>query len=613
MKFEELNQQLDEVRMAQSNLQQFLNSPRAAGMRSGFEAELIFAGLAEMDYNNVQYVDDMSEDESTRDIDSIIEFFSQNDYDSHQIRRLRNQLWNNYTEWRDKVSLNDFRHREKEMVKLWIEDYGWDNDEKIKEYLRDEMKLSDAVIGLAMDAGEHYASKIDSSKQQHEFREKDKNYDRYLTAADAVDEKLDELVDEEVEFEGKAWRAAYDEWRDEDDYDQEHWLEANDYNSMSSIQYEYDVNWPFQIEDDGSSQGGYSYEGAEELANSLHDDLGVQTKVASSYHAQTKDGVSWYFEPDGSLRPDDETDMPCEIVSPPLPLKETHDILPLFFQWVDENEGYANQSTGFHMSLSMPDHKPATVDFLKLALFMGDEHVLTNFRRQANEYCESSLGIIRNRLTNFSSQEEITTRLDLAFSAMRKNLLDLASKAVNTRGQGKFVSINDRGNYIEFRSAGGSNYFSDINLVQNTLLRYAYAMSIASDPTVERQEYAKKLYKFLAPAIQSSPDAMQYFVKYTTGQMTRPELVNAVKQVRTQRQKAKRTPDQVSAEQDNVENYWALRNTSQGNTIAVFPARNREEATQLALARARQSSGVSWETLPAHWEIQRVTDDPDHS
>jgi hypothetical protein len=112
MKFEELNQQLDEVRMAQSNLQQFLNSPRAAGMRAGFEAELIFAGAGYSIYDNVQYVDDMSEDQSTQDIDSIIEFFSQNDYDSHQIRRLRNQLWNNYTEWRDKVSLNDFRHRD---------------------------------------------------------------------------------------------------------------------------------------------------------------------------------------------------------------------------------------------------------------------------------------------------------------------------------------------------------------------------------------------------------------------------------------------------------------------------------------------------------------------
>ena len=610
MKFEELNQQLDEVRMAQSNLQQFLNSPRAAGMRAGFEAELIFAGAAYSIYDNVQYVDDMSEDQSTHDIDSIIEFFSQNDYDSHQIRRLRNQLWNNYTEWRDKVSLNDFRHRDKEMVKLWLEDNGWDVTAKIEEYLRDEMGLNEKQVSDARRRGNYYADKIDSSKQQQKFREADKDYDNFLKASFAVDEKLDELVEEEVEFEGKAWQAAYDEWRDEDDYDQEHWLEANDYHSMSSIQYDYDVNWPFQIEDEDSDRSGYSYEEAEALANSLHDDLEVQTKVASSYHAQTKDGVSWYFEPDGSLRPDDETDMPCEIVSPPLPLKETHDILPLFFQWVDENEGYANKSTGFHMSLSMPDHKPATVDFLKLALFMGDEYVLTSFSRQANEYCESSLDIIRNRLTSFSSQEEITTRLDLAFSAMRKNLLDLASKAVNTRGQGKFVSINDRGNYIEFRSAGGSNYFSDINLVQNTLLRYAYAMSIASDPAAERQEYAKKLYKFLAPAIQSSPDAMQYFVKYTTGQMTRPELVSAVKQVRTQRQKSKRTPDQVSADQDNVENYWQLRNTSNGNTIAVFSANNRADATQQALARARQSSGANLETLPAHWEIQRITDAP---
>jgi hypothetical protein len=191
---------------------------------------------------------------------------------------------------------------------------------------------------------------------------------------------------------------------------------------------------------------------------------------------------------------------------------------------------------------------------------------------------------------------------------MRKNLIELSSAAINTSGQGKFVTINDRGNYIEFRSAGGSNYFSDINLVQNTLLRYAYSMSIASDLKAERQEYAKKLYKFLSPAIKSNPDAMQYFVQYTTGQLTRPELKNFVKLTQQERQRAKRTPDQVSAEQDNVENYWQLRNTSQGTTIAVFQAANRADATQQALARARQSSGANWDSLPAHWEIQRVTD-----
>jgi len=614
MKFEELNQQLDEVRMAQSNLQQFLNSPRAEGMRSGFEAELIFAGAGYSIYDSdVQYVDDMSEDQSTYDIDSIIEFFQQGDYDPRQVRNLRKTLWDEYNQWRDRVSINDFRHREKEMVKLWIEDYGWDETAKIEEYLRDELGLNEKQVSDARRRGNYYADKIDSSKQQQAYREADKDYDNYLKAAFAVDEKLDELVEEEVDFEGKAWQSAYDEWRDEDDYDQEHWLEANDLHSMSSVQYTYDILWPFQIEDEDSERSGYSYEVAESLAESLHNDLGVQTKVSNTYHGITKDGVSWYFEPDGSLRPDEEDDMPCEIVSPPMSLKETHDILPLFFQWVEENEGYANKSTGFHMSLSMPNHKPATVDFLKLALFLGDDHVLTTFSRQANDYCESSLGIIRNRLTNFSSEQDITARLDLAFNAMRKNLIELSSAAINTNGQGKFVTINDRGNYIEFRSAGGSNYFSDIDLVQNTLLRYAYAMSIASDPKAERQEYAKKLYKFLSPAIKSSPDAMRYFVQYTTGQLTRPELKNFVKLTQQERQRAKRTPDQVSAEQDNVENYWELLNTSQGTTIAVFQAANREDAIRLALARARESSGVNWDRLPAHWEIQRVTDDPDHS
>lgn len=555
MKFDEIKQ-LDEVRMAQSNLNQFLNSPRAEGMRSGFEAELIFSELGETDYDNVEYVNDYDENPPTNNIDDIIEFYSEN-MGGSDLRELREKLYNNYLEWRDEQTINDFDAKQSILIREYLEENGWNEEVYLREYLADNMDLSKKEVQAALDAGSEYGPKITSSKQQREIRKKDKDYDNYLTAADAVDEKLDELVQEEIDNQGDAWQAVYDEFVDSDEYSQDSWLESAGLHVMSDVAENYEAYWPYLMPDPDSFRGGFSYDNAETLASSLEETLGVETQVSSSYHGQSKDATSWYFEPDGSLEPASEEDMPVEIVSPPMSLKDTHDILPRFFKWVEENNGYANKSTGFHMSLSMPNHDESTVDYLKLALFLGDEYVLKQFGREANTYCQSSLKIIRNRLKHDPNPAE---KLATAFEKMRSNMIQLASKSIANSYQGKMVTIHNKGNYIEFRSAGSSNYFSDINRVQNTLLRYAYAMSIASDPEAERQEYAKKLYKLLSESVKSEGDAMQYFIKYSAGELPRSALISFVKQARVQRDNIKKgvspaASDEKSSSPDFASNW----------------------------------------------------------
>jgi hypothetical protein len=332
--------------------------------------------------------------------------------------------------------------------------------------------------------------------------------------------------------------------------------------------------------------------------------LGVNTKVSYSYHGQSKDSTSWYFEPDGSIKSESDDDMPVEIVSPPMALKDTHAILPKFFEWVESQDGYANKSTGFHMSLSMPDHDKNTVDYLKLALFLGDEHVLKSFKREANFYCKSSLDLIRKRLK--ISQKSAADSFANAIDRMRKNLVHIASKAVSMTHMDKFVTINDKGDYIEFRSAGGDNYFGDINQVQNTMLRYAYAMSIASDPAAERQEYAKKLYKFLSEAVENNTDAMQYFIKYSAGELPRSALVSFIKQVQLNRKKE--TQGGAETPQDTGSEDWEIINTMNNNaSIDQIRAINREHAYNQALSLARQlSSNPDLVRLPRFWDIRQI-------
>jgi hypothetical protein len=116
-------------------------------------------------------------------------------------------------------------------------------------------------------------------------------------------------------------------------------------------------------------------------------------------------------------------------------------------------------------------------------------------------------------------------------------LIELAQKAleINNHGFGKYTSINPKGGndstrpdkergakYIEFRSAGNSNYFEDIDKLKNTLLRYAKAMSVAANPAAERNEYYKKLYKLISPP-EGDP-ALSLFAKFAAGEISSSDL-----------------------------------------------------------------------------------------
>jgi hypothetical protein len=323
---------------------------------------------------------------------------------------------------------------------------------------------------------------------------------------------------------------------------------------MSDISNNFDFEWPYWTSGFGDNEeGGYNPDVARRLASSLSDTLGVKTTVSSGYHSAKRDTTTWIFEPDGSLDADDSDAMPVEIVSPPMPLSKTLEILPKFFEWAAENGAYANDSTGFHMSVSMGDHENNVLDFTKLALFLGDEYVLQQFGREANTYAKSALQKIREKKGNVKAEEILST--------MRRHLSQFASRALaSPSGFGKYTSINPKNNYIEFRSAGGSNYFEDMDKIQNTLMRYARAMDIAMDPAADKPEYAKKLYKLLTDVKTQQTvdpktgtrrtevvsgtdnDAISIFSRYVAGQLPKSELKGFLKKLQYGREVAKNPP-----------------------------------------------------------------------
>jgi hypothetical protein len=522
-------QQLDEIRMSPGALRKFAASSEAEGIRAGFEAELVFTGLGTDD--DQEWEPDYDADERADSIQGVVDFFSNDDWgygmSEREANRLEERLSEAYYEWYDNAMYDAFREEADNLVLKVILDDEWDWDDAVRNQLSD-MELSDDEIEEAMRDGEQ-APKFTSTREQETYAETHPGYQRYLEAYEAAESILNDLVEESIKEQDKHWDAALDDFRDGFSMDDDSGFFSDlGWRWMSDISNEFNLGWPVMTVT-GSGEGGFDESNAEMLARGLEQELGVKTKVSGGYHSATRDEETWIFEPDSSLDADDSDNMPIEIVSPPMPLEQCLDLMPKFFEWAESNGAYSNSSTGFHMGVSLP-YAGGSVDYLKLALFLGDEYVLNEFGRSANTYAEAAMKKIRQKVKG----SDVSGAMEL----MRYNLLELAQKQleINNHGFGKYTSINPQGGvdstrpekerpakYIEFRSAGGSNYFEDVEKLQNTLLRYARAMSIASSPSAERREYYTKLYKLLTPA-REAMGGVELFTEFAAGKISKEEL-----------------------------------------------------------------------------------------
>jgi hypothetical protein len=526
-------QKLDELRMNPTTLQQFGASDAAKGIMAGFEAELVFTGLGgDSDYDEYDMEPDMGADERCRSIQQVMDFFENDEWgygtSGRDAERLQEKLNEKYYEWQDEQMYSAWSDDRDELIKeAWLREKPM--EERIHAFLVDGMDFDDRQADAIQElANQRKAGKIKGSEMSEEQLDM---ISAYSEARSGAEEILEEDVEQTIEKQDGFYDEVLDEFRDSYYIDDDSgFFEDVGLRWMSDVAEEFSLNWPVMTGTGSSSEGGFSEENASQLAKTLSDELGVRTKVSSGYHSAKRDDVTWIFEPDSSLDADDSDNMPVEIVSPPMPLEECLAKMQQFFEWAEANGAYANSSTGFHMGVSLP-HRGGDVDYVKLALFLGDEHVLEQFGRSSNHYAEAAIKKIRARVKG--NKEAVGGAMDL----MRNNLIELAQKAleINNHGFGKYTSINPQGGndstrpdkergakYIEFRSAGGQNYFEDIDKLKNTLLRYAQAMTIAANPAAERKEYYKKLYKLISPP-EGDP-AIDLFTRFATGAISSEEL-----------------------------------------------------------------------------------------
>lgn len=481
---------LFEANMSPGVLKQWAQSSAAQGIRLGFEAELVFPGYGGGEGQT--YEDDDAWNETpVESLDQISSMFPSNYNDQPRLDRALRTLDDAYTRYIEEV-----RHEEanEQAPDLYFE---YKRDEDWAEF-RDDWIREQAV-----------ADGLDESEVEEMIEFEDGEvYDEYVSQAkDAFKAKIiGEINSNSAEyrdfFDQHKYQVSHDEFGE--------WAANEGYETMRDIMRHFRLDYPSLGEGTGTE---YTEAEAERLAADLGRLTGVDYNVLSGYHAETKDIDQWYIESDGSISiPESLTHaMPVEIVSPAMPLDQALDAMSLFFNSARRMGAISNRSTGFHMSLSINEGPLANKqpNYLKLVLFTGDEYVLDQFSRASNAYAKSASA----QLAQLDPLD--TTRATQIMELFRKGLTELAANAFVQANSTRYSAVNMKGNYVEFRAAGGANYSDNVDKLIQTAYRYAYAYAIAVDPNAYRNEFAKKLYKFISDfRLPIHSDTIQLFANY---------------------------------------------------------------------------------------------------
>ena len=223
----------------------------------------------------------------------------------------------------------------------------------------------------------------------------------------------------------------------------------------------------------------------------------------------SEDYTTWMVLPDGSLSNVERYTsniIGIEIVSPVLQLGSgLADMQKILAVITDPSilgfetlEGMTSFDTGFHINLGIGGKK---IDYLKLIMLMGDQHILDEFGRSFFEQAEPMLLTIKDEIDRNPAKavpliNQLMTKVGITQNDMN-NVIELLSKQVPVD---KFKSVNlkklEQG-FIEFRAAGGKNYHEDFDKMRKTVLSLVVWMYVATEPEIYKREYFQSLVKFI--------------------------------------------------------------------------------------------------------------------
>ena len=372
---------------------------------------------------------------------------------------------------------------------------------------------------------------------------------------------------------GKFYDDEFEKYKDawyQDAFDSstiiQEWLELADAEMFSSFGSMYDLTWPYITE----PEGGVG-EDLQSLADDFGASVGFQVDVSDSYHGQSKSTKRFTIEPDSSIRGDGAG---LEFVSPPLPLDKMIETLSDVIEWAKGRGCQTNKSTGLHMNVSVPNYDLEKLDYVKLALFVGDNWIAEQFGRLGNDYADSSIDKIKSTIK--VNPDKVPAYLD----AMRAGLAKIASRLIHSNHTQKYVTLNIQNNRLEFRSPGGDWLNQDIGKLTNTLLRFVVALDIACNPEKQKKEYDKKLYKLIMGNTLEGDPTIKMFALYSSGQLPKDILLQHLRRRKMARQDGDKEKSLFGDKDINWTVHYNPSETDYRERVARVLAKTKEEAVE---------------------------------
>ena len=555
---------IDEVSMSPSSLEAFANSPEADGMLMGIEFEMCVPNASTGD-DEPEWEYDYNQNESAYDIDDIVNFFRNGDFSNmgrSDADRARSEMFDEYLEWSYSAA------------NQYIDDNVDDLDTLIRDRLEGEVSRDEAE--------EDARTRWIEANPDKDPNGEEADAEIRLITLELIEDRVNELMGD---TDSNEYQYAYDEARQEmeDDFrnggdgDQAAWLSDIGVSDMQDAERQWGFDWPHMYDANEGNSGGDA--DVDQVADDFYGATGYEARGFGNYHSgsrsQQQEQGYFIIEPDASIDAN-QGDAGLEFISPAMPLKDGLTMLKKVKQWAKLAGCYTNKSTGLHMNISVPNMTTDNLDYVKLALFLGDEYVLQEFGRAYNTYAKSAMKIVREKIQQ--NPENATALL----AKMKEHLGAAASKLVHSGVTQKYTSINTKGNYVEFRGPGGNYLDEDLPKLLNTALRLAQSLRIATDESAYKQEYAKKLYKLISPEGEwTDPNnSVALFSRYALGQINKSELVNNVRQAQVARKEKKGDEQQ----------YWVMNKDGSGGKQMVFATSSTE-----AIIKGGKQMGMSRE------------------
>lgn len=236
-------------------------------------------------------------------------------------------------------------------------------------------------------------------------------------------------------------------------------------------------------------------------------------------HVSTEASLTnWQLTLDMSIYPDHEKPgYGFELVSPPTAVGHALEDLKKVFAWMESHGHYTNKTTGFHVGVSWgKKSEMQKIDKLKVVLLMGEQYVMQLFDRTTNDYTQSHIEKLQGKIsktnTKWKSDRDVQT---------------LIAKANKLLDKQKYRTVNlDKlsSGYLEFRIMGGEDYHKRLEDVKKIIIRYAFVIKAALDPSLFKQEYEQELGKLISTALANAqPKYADLMTKYAVRGSSTPK------------------------------------------------------------------------------------------